>query len=355
MKRNVVIMAGGSGERFWPLSRKLKPKQLLELTSTGKVMIEEAIDRILPMIDAENIYIVTGEHLKKPIESSLPSIPKENIIAEPAKRNTAPCLALAAGILGKKSNEEQSVAVLTADQIIEPEENFRATVDASLSYVEQNGVISTIGIKPDRPETGYGYIQLGTKLSNSNNISIFKIDQFKEKPSETTAMEYLQSGNYLWNSGMFFFRLDTFVEEMRVHSPEIGNQIHELNFGNPNVGKIFENLPSISIDYALMEKTSKSVVTEANFSWDDLGAFDALDRVNNQDSNGNVIKGQVIAVDCENSIIINNSTQLTSCYGLKDMVLIQTEDAVMSCKKEDSQHVKKIVDELKANGLERYL
>ncbi|MCB0701084.1 MAG: mannose-1-phosphate guanylyltransferase [Ignavibacteriae bacterium] len=355
MIRNVVIMAGGSGERFWPLSRKNKPKQLLELTSSGKVMIAEAIDRVAPMIDYDNIYIITGEHLKKPIEDALPQLPKENIIAEPAKRNTAPCLALAAGILMDKNNgKNQSIAVLTADQIIEPEENFRNTISKALDYVEQHGVISTIGIVPDRPETGYGYIETGNKL-NDDEIGIYDVVSFKEKPDEATAEQYLSSGKYLWNSGMFFYRLDTFIEEMRLNAPEIGNKIEELTESNPNIKYVFESLSGISIDYALMEKTKKAVVTEANFHWDDLGAFDALDRVNNKDEHGNIIKGNVVAIDCNDSIIINSSEKLTTAYGLSEAVLIQTEDAVMSCKKQDAQNVKKIVDSIKENGLEGYL
>lgn len=352
MNRNVVIMAGGSGERFWPLSRKNKPKQLLELTSSGKVMIAEAIDRVAPMIDYENIYIITGEHLKKPIEDALPQLPKENIIAEPAKRNTAPCLALAAGILADKhAGTEQSIAVLTADQIIEPEENFRNTISKALDYVEQHGVISTIGIVPDRPETGYGYIETGNKL-NDDEIGIYEVVSFKEKPNEATAEQYLSSGKYLWNSGMFFYRLDTFIEEMKLNAPEIGNKIDQLTESNPDMRTVFESFSGISIDYALMEKTKKAVVTEANFHWDDLGAFDALDRVNDQDENGNIIKGNVVAIDCTNSIIINSSDRLATAYGLDEAVLIQTNDAVMSCYKKDAQHVKQIVDAMKAKGLE---
>lgn len=355
MIRNVVIMAGGSGERFWPLSRKNKPKQLLELTSLGKVMIAEAIDRIAPMIDYENVYIITGEHLKKPIEDALPQLPKENIIAEPAKRNTAPCLALAAGILANKhKGKEQSIAVLTADQIIAPEENFRETISKALDYVEQHGVISTIGIVPDRPETGYGYIETGSML-NDDEIGIFEVVSFKEKPNEATAKKYLASGKYLWNSGMFFYRLDTFIEEMKLNAPEIGNKIEQLTEINPDMRSIFESFAGISIDYALMEKTKKAVVTEANFYWDDLGAFDALDRVNNKDENGNIIKGNVVAINCKDSIIINSTNKLATAYGLSEAVLIQTDDAVMSCSKKDAQHVKQIVDAMKAKGLERYL
>jgi len=356
MIKNVVIMAGGTGERFWPLSRKKNPKQLLELTSSGKVMIAEAIDRVLPLIDAENIYIITGKQLKEPIEKALPQLPKENIVAEPAKRNTAPCLALAAGILDNKNpNEKQSVAVLTADQIIQPEENFRTCISAALDYVEQNEVIATIGIVPSRPETGYGYIESGDKLTESYGIGIYNLNSFKEKPSKETAEEYLSKGGYLWNSGMFFFSLDTFISEMKKNAPDIGNKIADLHGNNNNMPAVFEAMKGISIDYALMEKTNKAVVVEANFEWDDLGAFDAMDRVNNKDENGNIVKGDVIAIDCKDSIIINNSDRLATAYGLDGMVLVQTNDAVMSCKKSDSQHVKKIVEAIKEKGLEKYL
>lgn len=355
MIRNVVIMAGGSGERFWPLSRKIKPKQLLELTSSGKVMLAEAVDRIAPMIDYKNIYIITGKHLKKPIEEALPNLPKENIVAEPAKRNTAPCLALAAGILAKKNaTNQQSIAVLTADQIIEPEENFRESISTALDYVEKHKVISTIGIIPDRAETGYGYIEIGDKLNNTA-IGIYDVLSFKEKPDEITAQKYLTSGNYLWNSGMFFYCLDTFIEEMKIHAPEVGEKIEFLYESNPKMQSIFESFAGISIDYALMEKTKKAVVTKANFHWDDLGAFDALDRVNIKDDNGNIIKGKSIVINCNNSIFINSSNRLLTAYGLDESILIQTDDCVMSCKKNDAQQVKQLVDEIKKQGLENYL
>ena len=211
MKRTAIIMAGGSGERFWPLSRKEKPKQLLNLSSEDKMMIEESIERIAPVIKPEDIYIITSSLLQKPIRKALPQLPEENIIAEPYKRNTAPCLALGAAFIKAKyaaegiEDKDISIAVLTADQMISPADGFVKTVTAALDYVEEHPVIATIGILPGRPETGYGYIEVKEAFEKGyENIEIKPVLSFREKPNPEAAAKYLEDGRFLWNSGMFF-------------------------------------------------------------------------------------------------------------------------------------------------------
>ena len=309
MKRTVIIMAGGAGERFWPLSRRKKPKQLLKL-ETNKTMLEQSIDRILPLIDVNDIYIITSELLLKPIRETLPMLPKENIIAEPFKRNTAPCLALgtsfiAAKYAGHYSPNEISVAVLTADQSINPIEGFVETVNSALNFVENNNSIATIGIQPSRPDTGYGYIEVDEPFNNDKTGSeIKKIIRFHEKPSLEKAQNYIEKGNFLWNSGMFFWRLDVFFEQMAKHLPEVGKWTNDMirkSTGKTDIcyegifeplKDIFETMPDISIDYGLMEKTDNSVVARAKFLWDDIGSWDSFDRIKKKDETNNIIEGK---------------------------------------------------------------
>ncbi len=364
MKRVALIMAGGAGERFWPLSRKTFPKQLLKLNSPDKTLLEESIDRISPIISKEDIYIITSELLAPVMQEMLGNFPKENIIPEPAKRNTAPCLALgAAVVLAKYENkgikpENLSIAVLTADQAISPEDGFIATVDAAMSYAEKNHSLVTIGINPSRAETGYGYIELG-ELDYS---IIFKVKSFREKPNYEAAKEYMESGKFLWNSGMFFWRVSTFASELERHLPEVGGKIklmqekikHALSEPQSSLGEqigdIFSACPSVSIDYGLMEKSDCVAVAKATFDWDDVGAWDALRRTRQQDSYGNISEGTNSLIDTRNSIIINESKgkAIASVIGMENVAVIVTEDAVMVCPIDKVQDVKKSVEDIRA-------
>lgn len=371
MKRCVVIMAGGSGERFWPLSRKRKPKQLLSLL-TEKTMLRESIERISSLISADDIFIITSEILLEPIRNELTELPPENIVAEPYKRNTAPCLALSASFLKSKyadeySTENISVAVLTADQSIEPNDAFIRTIDNALSYVEQNKCLCTIGIKPSRPETGYGYIEVDAE-SSEQEISAVKA--FHEKPDLEKAKSYLVSGNYLWNSGMFFWRLDTFIESMKKDLPEVGNMIDamaEKYKGKTNIvmgeslssiSEIYKGFPDVSIDYGLMEKADNVVVARALFEWDDIGSWDSLQRVKTADEDNNILQGKSILVDSKNTIVVNESSSkrvLFAGLGLDSMVVVVTDDAVLVCPKERVQEVKKCVEKIRDSKWNEWL
>jgi len=375
MKRTAIIMAGGSGERFWPLSRRIKPKQLLALES-DKTMLEQAIERIIPVIPAEDIFIITGGNLLEEIRKVLPQLPPENIIGEPFKRNTAPCLALGASFLAAKYGDrykpdEISIAVLTADQSIRPNEGFARTIETALDYVEQNEVIGTIGIVPNRPETGYGYIEVEKSFSGDmTQAEIKPVIRFHEKPDKEKAKEYLKQGNYLWNSGMFFWRLDVFTEQMRKHLPEVGEHIDEMtsvakgktdtayNSTLDFVAGIFENFPDISIDYGLMEKADDVVVAKALFEWDDIGSWDALDRLREKNNDGNIIDGEAVLHDVKNSTIINKSTNdniIVSGIGLENFVIVVTDDAVLVCPKDRVQDVKKSVEQIRNKKGDKWL
>ncbi len=368
-------MAGGSGERFWPLSRKRKPKQLLSLES-DKMMLEQSLNRILPVIPPDDIFIITSELLLEPIRAAIPLLPPENILAEPFKRNTAPCLALAASFIEAKyspeyKREEISIAVLTADQSIKPDEGFAETIATTLEFVEKNSAIATIGIIPSRPETGYGYIEINERFSTEKNKpEILPVVKFHEKPELPLASQYLEAGNYLWNSGMFFWRLDVFIEQMKKHLPAVGSKIDEmskLSVGKTNiahknafnyVADIFEKFPDISIDFGLMEKADNVVVAKALFDWDDIGSWDSLDRIKKKNKNGNIIEGITSLHDVANSTIINQSTDnkiIVAGIGLNNFVIVVTDDAVLVCPKDRVQEVKQCVKQIRESDNDKWL
>ncbi len=369
MKKTAVIMAGGSGERFWPLSRKEKPKQILNLTREDKNMLQEAIDRVEHVIAADDIYIITNEILLKPIRESLPGLPPGNVIAEPAKRNTAPCLGLAAAFIQKKYGgmgirpNEIVMAVLTADHKISPDEKFAQTVDAALRHAYDNPVLVTIGVKPTRPSTGYGYIETDDPFIENDKIEIKAVKAFREKPALEKAKEYMNSGRHYWNSGMFFWRLDVFASGMKACLPEVGDKIDDmadtydgiqnnaLDGSNPAVKDIFEAFPNESIDYGLMEKAPNVAVAKALFDWDDLGSYDALERISEPDENSNIKIGNTETLDSDGNIIYNAAANkmLVAALGVRDMIITVTDDAVLVCPKDKAQDIKKMVEKLKDN------
>lgn len=365
MKRIGILMAGGAGERFWPISRRKRPKQLLPL-NTERTLIEEAIDRVSSLLPREDIYIITNEIIFESIRSILRNFPPENIIPEPNKRNTAPCLALACGfILAKYGNwfkpEEISIGVFTSDQKINPLDGFIRTTLNAFQFVEKNSYLATIGIPPSRPETAFGYIEVAENIHQSQS-EIMNVIRFHEKPNREKAEEYLQSGNYFWNSGMFFWRLDTFLQEFNLFCPEISNkipliseifkcQINNLpNVSSPELSEFYAKFPDISIDYALMEKTNKIVVAKAFFEWDDIGSWDALDRTKNKDAYGNISIGNNVILDTSNSIVYNHSSNgkiKLAAIGLNDFVVVIDDDAVLICPKSQVQKVKNCVELIK--------
>lgn len=377
MEKVAIIMAGGAGNRFWPLSRINRPKQIIKIDDNTPTLLEEAIERASSVIDLDKIFIITNQYLKESIEEIIKNIPKENIIAEPLKRNTAPCLSLAAAVIASRMAQknipesEISVAVLTADQRIFPIHSFKNILESLLKYVFYNEVLATIGIKPERPETGYGYIEVEKDFDYTNQyLQIQPIKSFHEKPTQPKANEYLRSHRYLWNSGMFFYRLDIFIEKMIRYSGEIGNRIMEMkeiinnnpfedNFAlNQQILDVYSSFPDISIDYALMEKAKKVVVAPANFSWEDLGSYDTLPRIYSVDQNQNYIQGNVVEIDTRESILINRSMKkdmILSVLGFTNIVVAVTDDAVMICPRNRVQEVKRIVEEMSKQEKSQWL
>ena len=368
--RVAIIMAGGSGERFWPVSRRNHPKQLLRLTSPTDTMLGEAVSRISPLIPPERIYVVTGEHLVEVIREAGVGVPSDNVIAEPCKRNTGGCLAFAtAHVLAHHGGDAAaiSMAVITADHLIGDSERFRRTVDVALEMAERKGVLATHGIVPTRPETGYGYIQAkdiddpvldARSRSESDGISVFPVAAFHEKPNHDQADDFIATGSYFWNSGMFFWRIDTFLEELDAARPDMAEAVrgmHEAIKANDKatVRSIFEALESISIDYALMEHAKQVVVVRADYPWDDVGAWTSLDRTREHDEHGNVARGGPVLIDTHNSIVYNDAgaeEMAVSVVGMDSVIVVVSKDGILVIPKDRAQDVRHAVAELKARG-----
>lgn len=355
-------MAGGSGERFWPLSRRLRPKQLLRLTDPDRTMLDEAVHRIEPLVGAGNVLVATATHLQGPIrEAGL--VTEENVIAEPDKRNTLGALVWLAAVLASRPGEEGeggfdepiSLAILTADHKIDDPMTFRKDVELALQIAEETGGLVTLGIPPTRPETGYGYIEAAPQDEVTRGRNVFPVASFREKPDKATAEEFVRGGGFTWNSGMFFWTLAGFASELKTAHAEahaIMLRIAEaLRAGDQAAAEAaFRELPDLSIDYALMERAKRVYVVPANFPWDDVGAFDALLRTMPSDEYGNVILGEVHAVDCEGCLLYNEAgEQVLTAVGLRDQILIQTHDAVLVAAISDAQRVKEIVGRIKGS------
>jgi mannose-1-phosphate guanylyltransferase len=373
MRRFAVIMAGGSGERFWPASRRLRPKQLLRLTDARQSMIEEAIERIAPLIPVERILIATSEPLAGPIREALAHLPHENVIAEPEKRNTAACLALAAAHLAERFGDPESisVAVLTADHRIGDPERFRAAVDSALRYAEERDALVTIGVVPTRPETGYGYVEVdaqalaeaapdGVAGSEVSSQRVLPVARFREKPDLATATEFGASGRHFWNSGMFFWRTSTFLAGLSAHMPDLASATESMRRaislgegGRAQLREAFLPLADVSVDVGVMERAANVYVLPATFPWDDVGAWDALARSRLTDEHGNVVEGEAVLVDARDCIVYNQAggeSMAVVVIGLDDVVVATTPDGVLVCRKDRVQDVRRAVAELRARG-----
>lgn len=332
-----------------------KPKQLLHLTSATLTMLEEAIARIEPLIPRSHIIVITSAMLRQPILDAIPSLLTENVIAEPAKRNTAPCLALAAAVLATR-DANASMAVLTADHFIGDAEAFRRDVDVALTYAEQHGALVTMGVVPSRPETGYGYIELHAPRTPD---ALQPVRSFKEKPTFDVALDYLQSGNYMWNSGMFFWTVQALTSAMLEVLPDVGAAIAPMReaMGTEGLDAVFTALPDISIDYGVMERARNVFVLPATFPWDDVGSWDALSRMRPCDTSENVVGGDVLLIDTHDSVVVNDTTSehVVTVLGVDGLVIVHTADATLVTTKDKAQEVKRIVTELRKHGREQFL
>lgn len=362
-----VIMAGGAGERFWPLSRANMPKQLLPLTHPEKSMLHEAVERMTPVIPPDRLFVITGRHLVQAIRDANIGLPAENILAEPCKRNTSGALAYVTASLlarhGDTAPERMSLAVTTADHRIGDDDAFRQAITTALCAAESNDALVVCGIAPSRPETGFGYIQvadINTPLPGFGTPPhVFDVSAFHEKPDREKAQEYVDSGHYFWNSGMFFWRVSTFLKELEHTRPPLNAAINDMagairRSNAEKVDRLFDALEDISIDYALMEHAKRVLVVRGTFPWDDVGSWPSLARVTAPDEHLNTCFGDPIMCDTEGCIVYNSSgaSQMAlAVIGVRDLIVVATPDAVLVMPKGRSQDVRAIVDEIKARGM----
>jgi len=353
-----VIMAGGKGTRFWPRSRAATPKQLLDVWGS-RTMLQESVERISHLVPAEQVIVVTGKKHADAVHRQLPGIPSENILVEPIGRNTAPCICLAALWIQKK-DPDAVLAVLAADHYIGDTEEFCRCLEAAAEAALQQGCLVTIGINPAHAETGYGYIQYGEEIGPYKGMPAFRVQKFHEKPNSEKAQEFLQQGNFLWNSGMFVWKASTILAEIKTFLPDVYNKLLPVQplLGTPEAQKAIDAayaaIEGISIDYGVMEKSARVVTLKGDFGWSDVGSWSAVYDISDKDAQGNVIHGNVISIDADRNLIYA-SEKLTAVVGLKDIVVVETADALLVCSRDQAQDVKKVVDLLEQKGMKKLL
>jgi mannose-1-phosphate guanylyltransferase len=365
--RFVIIMAGGRGERFWPVSREKTPKQLITLLGKSS-FLQQAVARVAPLVPMENIYVITNAVQAPAVQKQLPKVPRQNIIAEPCGRDTCAAVTLGAAIVGQRSTSGV-MAVLPADHVIPEEKKFQQVLADAFDLAARGQVIVTIGIKPVEPATGYGYIKTGSPLpppqgAKPYKTTFFKAEQFVEKPHYDKAVEYLQSGHYRWNAGMFIWSFITVTEGLSKHQPEMAEACQRWFHvaGTPKLQKVlakeYSDIKKISIDFALMEHAHNVVVADGAFAWDDLGSWNALARHIKPDAEGNCAVADFIHVDASRNIIFDARTKHRTpiaVVGLRDSILVQTDDAILLAHKSQSQKVKELVSRLAASKEYRHL
>ncbi|MCS6104937.1 mannose-1-phosphate guanylyltransferase [Clostridium botulinum] len=332
-----LIMAGGKGTRFWPLSTEEKPKQFLNLIGE-ETMIQMTVNRVKPIIPIERIFVCTGEKYVDLVREQLPELPEKNIIIEPEGRNTAPCIALSSLVIDRYY-KDSTIIVLPSDHLIQDEDCFRNIAIKSHEFVEENNkAIVTLGMKPNRAEIGYGYIKYNEQITENNDINVFKVDRFVEKPNEETAKKYLADGSYLWNGGMFLWKTSNILSEIQKYSPDTYEAIHKISQINESnlqefINENYHKTESISIDYAVLEKSKNIYVIPSEFGWDDIGTWKSVERYKKKDVNNNIIEGNARVIESTSNIAINNGKRVVM-IGIDDVMTLETEDSIYIVNKE---------------------
>jgi mannose-1-phosphate guanylyltransferase len=355
-----VIMAGGLGTRFWPMSRTVHPKQFLDILGTGRTLLQQTYDRFLPLCPKENIYVVTNEEHAELVSVQLPELKKEQILSEPSRKNTAPCAAYATYKIGA-INPEATIVVAPSDHLITKDETFVKAVKSCVVKVREEECLVTIGIKPTRPDTGYGYIQfLETEWEYDKRLK--KVKTFTEKPNTEMAKFFLDSGDFLWNSGIFIWSYKSFANALEKFLPETASIFKEglPYYNTPEEKDFIEDAylqcPSISIDYAIMEKADNVYVRSSIIGWSDLGTWGSLYANSNKDKNKNAVVGKnVLTYDTNNCIINMPKDKLVVIQGLENYIVVESDGILLICKKEDEQHIRTYVSDVKINRGEKYV
>ena len=356
MKTTALIMAGGRGERFWPKSRKNMPKQFLSLTDDGKTMIQLTVERILPLVEMEDIYIATNKDYKELVRKQLPELPEQNILCEPAGRNTAPCIGLGAVHISKKY-DDAVMFVLPSDHLIKFTNMFLTTLREASEVAKNGDNLVTIGITPDYPETGYGYIKFDPHMTEGR---AYRVERFVEKPNLEVAKEYLATGEYLWNSGMFTWKISTILKNIERFMPDTYKGLMKIKDAigtadeESTLEKEFCAMESQSIDYGIMEKANNIYTFPGTFGWDDVGSWLAVERIRKTNETGNVVGGNIITINTHNCII-QGGKKLIATVGLEDLIVVDTEDATLICAKDSAGDIKKVLENLKICNRDEYI
>ena len=352
-----VVMAGGSGTRFWPLSRRKHPKQLLELFGRGS-LLEQTVERLRPLIPYGRIYVYTNELIWREVCRRLPQIPRAQIVAEPASRNTAPTLGVAAHEICRRDPQGLMV-VLPADHVIAKPAEFLRVLRAGCQAADARGSSVVIGLKPTRPDTGFGYVRIGSRPVHVAGQKIYAVEQFTEKPPLAVARKYVASGRYLWNGGMFIWRASTLLENLAVHQPRMADQLARLAAaGGPrstmSFRRLFPRFEKISIDYAVMEKISDIYAVAADIGWNDVGSWAVAYQLKARDADANVRPANSLSLGSRGNMIVTQDKFVVT-VGVRDLVIVETDDALLVCAREQSQDVGKAVQALQKAGMNKLL
>lgn len=343
-----LILAGGSGTRFWPLSRKRRPKQLLALEGE-RSLLRDTVDRLRPLVEPANVWVCTTRLLAEDVRRELPDVPPEQILLEPEGRNTAPAIGWSVRSMPEAARRDV-VVVLPSDHRVGDPAAFRDTLARAARAVEREDRVMTLGVTPRWPETGYGYLE----LEEGSGEGVRRVRRFVEKPDLATAESYVASGRHLWNAGIFLFRGTTLLEILARLQPELSRGLEEIAAAPDKVGELYPKLPADSIDYAVMEKLDSISTLPLDCGWSDLGSWAALDEVLPRDDRGNSGRGDTLAIDAEGNLLVSDQGTI-AVLGVRDLVVVRTGDSVLVLPKERSQEVKRLVDELKSRGREDLL
>ena len=348
---HAIIMAGGSGTRFWPASRRLRPKQLLALAG-DQTMLQGTLSRLGDVVPSQRQMILTNRDLVSAVSEQVPSLPPENIVGEPCKRDTAPCIGLAAAIVQQR-DPEAIMAVMPSDHVIQSDDQFQTGLLAAEELVKADpSRIVTFGIRPNYPAESFGYIQRGGSIAASGSIAAFKVESFREKPDRKTAQEYLDSGTYYWNSGIFVWKASTILEALKSNVPEMYDHLACIaeSLGTDLYPQVLEErftaIEGKSIDYAVMEGYPNVVTIEAPFHWDDLGSWQSLSRLHAPDENQNTVVGSHLGIDSQGCIIVSESDHTIATIDVEDLIVVQTRDATLVAPKHAEERVREIVKKL---------
>lgn len=353
-------MAGGKGERFWPQSRLRRPKHLLPIVGE-QPMLTQTIERLGDVVPPENVLIVTNSEQREAVLDTCPMVPPGNVVAEPVGRDTAAAVGLSTVLVASR-DPDATFAMLPADHVIHDSAGFQSILRTAFAAAEAEDALVTVGIKPAYPATGYGYIERGDEAMEIDGRTVYKVVAFKEKPDEETAKAYVDSGNYAWNAGMFFWRVPVISREFEQHTPGLWKALGAIRAGleaGEDLGQLlaehYPHLEKISVDYAIMEKARSVRVVGSAFDWDDVGEWPAVERHYDKDADGNVTKGPVMTLDCRGNIVLSEPGHTMALVGVDDLIVVHTGDATLVCRKDKAQEIKQLVKRLGEDPQSKHL